>query len=158
RDRHWRDRAAHSDNRLDRNLGSFERRCPGPAGPRRDCRVRGKCLFFGQDEIERGSRRDECPGGNCRGLHSREFRSVDQRRGYRSLPGAMGSHPAAREPGCCMIYLDYQATTPVAPEVAKAMAPWIEDRFANPHSPSRWGHEAEAAIEVARKQLEKAIG
>src|SRR5437763_5874334 len=57
-----------------------------------------------------------------------------------------------------VVYLDYQATTPVAPEVAKAMAPWIEDRFANPHSPSRWGHEAEAAIEVARKQLEKAIG
>ena len=57
-----------------------------------------------------------------------------------------------------MIYLDYQATTPVAPEVAKAMAPWIEDKFANPHSPSRWGHEAEAAIEVARKQVESAIG
>lgn len=57
-----------------------------------------------------------------------------------------------------MIYLDYQATTPVAPEVAKAMRPWIEDRFANPHSPSRWGSEAEAAIEVARKQVESAIG
>ena len=57
-----------------------------------------------------------------------------------------------------MIYLDYQATTPVAPEVAKAMGPWIEEKFANPHSPSRWGHEAAAAIEVARKQVEKAIG
>src|SRR3954454_14897545 len=56
-----------------------------------------------------------------------------------------------------MIYLDYQATTPVAPEVVRAMEPWIEERFANPHSPSRWGHEAEAAIEVARKQVEKAI-
>src|SRR4051812_47172405 len=57
-----------------------------------------------------------------------------------------------------MIYLDYQATTPVAPEVARAMEPWIEERFANPHSPSRWGHEAAAAVEVARKQVEKAIG
>jgi cysteine desulfurase len=57
-----------------------------------------------------------------------------------------------------MIYLDYQATTPVAPEVAKAMQPWIEDKFANPHSPSRWGHEAAAAIEVARKQVDKAMG
>ena len=56
-----------------------------------------------------------------------------------------------------MIYLDYQATTPVAPEVARAMEPWIEDKFANPHSPSRWGHEAAAAIEVARKQVEKAL-
>src|SRR3954451_1563939 len=57
-----------------------------------------------------------------------------------------------------MIYLDYQATTPVAPEVAKAMQPWIEEKFANPHSPSRWGHEAAAAIEVARKQVENALG
>jgi cysteine desulfurase len=57
-----------------------------------------------------------------------------------------------------MIYLDYQATTPVAPEAAVAMQPWIQDKFANPHSPSRWGHEAAAAIEVARKQVESAIG
>ena len=57
-----------------------------------------------------------------------------------------------------MIYLDYQATTPIAPEVAKAMQPWIEEKFANPHSPSRWGSEAKAAIEVARKQVEHAIG
>src|ERR1700745_2970045 len=57
-----------------------------------------------------------------------------------------------------MIYLDYQATTPVPPEAAKSIQPWIEERFANPHSPSRWGREAEAAIEVARKQIEKAIG
>ena len=57
-----------------------------------------------------------------------------------------------------MIYLDYQATTPVAPEVAEAMRPWSEERFANPHSPSKWGREAEAAIEVARKQVERALG
>ena len=56
-----------------------------------------------------------------------------------------------------MIYLDYQATTPPAPEVAKAMQPWIEEKFANPHSPSRWGNEAEAAIEVARKHVEQAL-
>ncbi len=53
-----------------------------------------------------------------------------------------------------MIYLDYQATTPVAPNVAAAMRPWIEDKFANPHSPSRWGREAAAAIEVGRGQVE----
>ncbi len=57
-----------------------------------------------------------------------------------------------------MIYLDYQATTPVAPEAAQAMAPWIEERFANPHSPSRAGREAAAAIEVARGQVERTIG
>ena len=57
-----------------------------------------------------------------------------------------------------MIYLDYQATTPVAPEVAAAMRPWIEEKFANPHSPSRWGREAAAAVEVARDQVSQAIG
>ena len=57
-----------------------------------------------------------------------------------------------------MIYLDYQATTPVAPEVAEAMRPWIHEKFANPHSPSRWGREAAAAVEVARKQVQQAIG
>jgi len=57
-----------------------------------------------------------------------------------------------------MIYLDYQATTPVAPEAIEAMRPWNEENFANPHSPSRWGREADAAIEVARKQVDKVIG
>nr|WP_294851738.1 cysteine desulfurase family protein [uncultured Sphingomonas sp.] len=57
-----------------------------------------------------------------------------------------------------MIYLDYQATTPPAPEVVAAMRPWLEDNYANPHSPSRWGREAAAAIEHARDQVLTAIG
>jgi cysteine desulfurase len=57
-----------------------------------------------------------------------------------------------------MIYLDYQATTPLAPEVAEAMGPWLTDKFANPHSPSRLGSEAAAAIELARKRVGEAIG
>ncbi len=57
-----------------------------------------------------------------------------------------------------MIYLDYQATTPLAPEAAAAMRPWVEGHYANPHSPSRAGREAAAAIEVARGQLQRAIG
>ena len=57
-----------------------------------------------------------------------------------------------------MIYLDYQATTPPAPEVVAAMRPWLEENYANPHSPSRWGREAAAAIEHARDQILTAIG
>ena len=56
-----------------------------------------------------------------------------------------------------MIYLDYQATTPLAPEAAAAMRPWLEDKFANPHSPSRWGREAAAAVEVARGRVAAAL-
>ncbi|WP_421837114.1 cysteine desulfurase family protein [Novosphingobium sp.] len=53
-----------------------------------------------------------------------------------------------------MIYLDYQATTPLAPEAREAMLRWLgEDGFANPHSPHRPGRTAAAAVEVAREQV-----
>ncbi|MFN4135310.1 MAG: cysteine desulfurase family protein [Novosphingobium sp.] len=56
-----------------------------------------------------------------------------------------------------MIYLDYQATTPLAPEAREAMLPWLSGPeaagFANPHSPHRYGRAAAAAVEVAREQV-----
>ncbi len=52
-----------------------------------------------------------------------------------------------------MIYLDYQATTPLAPEVFGAMTPWLRDHFANPHSAHRPGRAAAAAVEVARDRV-----
>ncbi len=56
-----------------------------------------------------------------------------------------------------MIYLDYQASTPLAAEVAAAMRPWTETNFGNPHSPHRVGREAAAAIEVARGRVLAAV-
>lgn len=55
------------------------------------------------------------------------------------------------------IYLDYQATTPLAPEAAAAMRPWLDDKFANPHSAHRLGREAAAAVELAREQIRAAL-
>ncbi|GGB34947.1 cysteine desulfurase IscS [Sphingomonas metalli] len=52
-----------------------------------------------------------------------------------------------------MIYLDYQATTPLAPEALDAMLPWLRDQHGNPHSPHRAGRQARAAVEVARDQI-----
>jgi cysteine desulfurase len=53
-----------------------------------------------------------------------------------------------------MIYLDYQATTPLAPEVRNAMLPWLAvDGSANPHSVHAAGRAAKAAVEVAREQI-----
>lgn len=56
-----------------------------------------------------------------------------------------------------MIYLDYQATTPLAPEAREAMLPWLGGPegvgFANPHSPHRPGRGAAAIVEVAREQV-----
>ncbi len=56
-----------------------------------------------------------------------------------------------------MIYLDYQATTPLAGEAREAMLPWLAGPeapgFANPHSPHKPGRAAAAAVEVAREQV-----
>lgn len=52
-----------------------------------------------------------------------------------------------------MIYLDYQATTPVAPEVFAAMEPWLKDNFWNPHSAHAGGRKAAAAVEAARDHI-----
>ena len=52
-----------------------------------------------------------------------------------------------------MTYLDYQATTPLAPEALAAMAPWMTENFANPHSAHAAGRKAKAAVEVAREAV-----
>lgn len=57
-----------------------------------------------------------------------------------------------------MTYLDYQATTPLAPEAFDAMVPWLRDSHANPHSRHREGRRAKAAVEVARGQVDTALG
>jgi cysteine desulfurase len=56
-----------------------------------------------------------------------------------------------------VIYLDYQATTPLAPEAFDAMLPWLRNGFANPHSPHRAGREAKAAVEVARGEVARLL-
>ena len=45
------------------------------------------------------------------------------------------------------IYLDYNATTPIAPEVAEAMRPFLEREFGNPSSSHLYGRRAHAAVE-----------
>ena len=56
-----------------------------------------------------------------------------------------------------MIYLDYQATTPLAPEARDAMMQWLDgpggSGYGNPHSPHRMGRQAAAAIELARDRI-----
>ena len=48
------------------------------------------------------------------------------------------------------IYLDYAATTPVDPKVAKAMAPYLKGAFGNPSSAHWFGQHTRVAIEKAR--------
>ncbi len=57
------------------------------------------------------------------------------------------------------IYLDYNATTPVDPQVLERMLPYFTERFGNPASKGhRYGLEAEAAVEAAREQVAALLG
>jgi len=56
------------------------------------------------------------------------------------------------------IYLDYNATTPVAPEVAAVIRPWLEQHFGNPSSSHVYGQQARQAVAQARNHVAALIG
>ncbi|MDP3037138.1 MAG: cysteine desulfurase family protein [Rhodocyclaceae bacterium] len=56
------------------------------------------------------------------------------------------------------IYLDYNATTPVAPEVAAAIRHWLEEDFGNPSSSHIHGRRAAQAVLQARTEVATLIG
>lgn len=57
-----------------------------------------------------------------------------------------------------MIYLDYAATTPLAPEVLAAMQPTLTELFANAASDHAPGRRAKKVVEAARAQVAELIG
>jgi cysteine sulfinate desulfinase/cysteine desulfurase-like protein len=56
------------------------------------------------------------------------------------------------------VYLDYNATTPVDPDVLKAMLPYLNDEFGNPSSAHALGRRARDAVEAARTEVAGLIG
>jgi cysteine desulfurase len=56
------------------------------------------------------------------------------------------------------IYLDYAATTPIHPDVLKAMLPLYHDTFGNPSAIYSYGQEARSAIDEARSRVATLIG
>ena len=52
-----------------------------------------------------------------------------------------------------VIYLDYNATTPLAPEAREAMQPYLGEHFGNPSSIHAAGRAARAAADVARDRI-----
>jgi cysteine desulfurase len=57
-----------------------------------------------------------------------------------------------------VIYLDYNATTPVAPDVLDAMLPFWRGDYGNPSSAHALGRRAHNALEVARAEVAALIG
>jgi len=56
------------------------------------------------------------------------------------------------------IYLDYNATTPIIPEVAEAMTPFLYEHFGNPSSSHPYGVVTKRAIEAARAEVATLLG
>lgn len=56
------------------------------------------------------------------------------------------------------VYLDFNATTPVLPEVLDAMLPYLREQFGNPSSDHPRGLRARRAVEAARAQVASLIG
>lgn len=56
------------------------------------------------------------------------------------------------------IYLDHNASTPLAPEALAAMQPYLTEHFGNPSSGHAFGRRAREAVESARAQVAAAIG
>jgi cysteine desulfurase len=56
------------------------------------------------------------------------------------------------------IYLDYNATTPIHPEAADAMMPYLRHEFGNPSNSYRYGTQARKAVESARSRVAGLLG
>ncbi len=57
-----------------------------------------------------------------------------------------------------MLYLDFNATTPVDPRVADVMLPFLRNHFANPSSNHTLGRASRSAIDRARLQVSRLLG
>jgi cysteine desulfurase len=57
-----------------------------------------------------------------------------------------------------LIYLDFNATTPILPEVLEVMLPYLRDDFGNPSSDHPKGTRARDGVEAARCQVASLIG
>lgn len=56
------------------------------------------------------------------------------------------------------LYLDYNATTPIHPDVLESILPWLREGFGNPSSAHVYGRRAHAAVEHAREQVAALLG
>ena len=104
-----------------------------------------KCLLAEVERVEEGARED---------------RERTTRTGAGSCGPTVQTFQAAapKEEPSRFVYLDNNATTPVAPEVREAMSPFMEQEHGNPSSIHRAGYSAHDAVEKARRQVASLVG
>ena len=56
------------------------------------------------------------------------------------------------------IYLDHNATTPIDPEVAEEMLPFVQEHFGNPSSSHWFGQQTKEAVKKARQRVASLLG
>src|SRR5216684_3778018 len=98
---------------------------------------------------------------NCRGVYQQFpfWFTASQAEGNSSLAtrnSIRWEYPVGRLMN--RVYLDFNATTPVEPEVLDAMLPYFSAEFANAASIHTPGQRARAAVESAREQVSALIG
>ena len=118
--------------------------------------------------------RDQCPmrarlltmgvlgGALCVSAYRLGARALGRTRALGLRASAAGSAigsplPRAAEHGSC-IYLDYQATSPVWPEVAEAAIPYLTHHWGNPSSGHAFGRTCATAVSHARSAVAQLIG
>ncbi|XP_028338838.1 selenocysteine lyase isoform X3 [Physeter macrocephalus] len=119
-------------------------------------------------------------GAGTRGGERRVHLAAEQRRARRRgatglIPGRGAKIPHAAGHGqkktlhglknlcfnshhCRKVYMDYNATTPLEPEVIQAMTEAMQEAWGNPSSPYPAGRKAKEIINAARENLAKMIG
>ncbi|XP_072575129.1 selenocysteine lyase isoform X2 [Vulpes vulpes] len=79
----------------------------------------------------------------------------------RDARGRAASHPRGpgeKSPPDRKVYMDYNATTPLEPEVIQAMTEAMREAWGNPSSPYPAGRKAKDIIDSARENIAKMIG
>src|SRR5262245_8699643 len=78
----------------------------------------------------------------------------------RGFPAGTGERTASVNEGSTVmpVYLDYNATTPLLPEVVEAMLPYLREHFGNPSSEHEVGRRARTIVEESRQQVAALLG
>ena len=94
------------------------------------------------------------------------LRGIDPSPAVERVPHRADSPPSAAINGLALggphsmrrVYLDYNASAPLLPEVLEAAVPYYTSVWGNPSSIHRLGREARSAVEDAREQVAQLIG